>query len=156
MRDAELLALVCLEPSRSHLIYFFACKKFWISTNWDVVLLSWHIKQIFTSVIQWCLRITPDITASQQFIFRTLRRFLLLAHTSTQLTLLYTQSSSAPLCFLPPGTAEPSPAVKKLNDIKSLWCSQREIPAPAPCKQAFSSRGMCIILRKKQLRAQKS
>lgn len=88
MRDAELLALACLEPSRRQLICFFVYKKIWISTNWDVELLSQHIKQIFTSVVQWCLWVTPDISPSQQFIFPTLCWFLPLAHTSTQLTAL--------------------------------------------------------------------
>lgn len=50
MRYAELLVPVCLKPCRSHLIWFVIYKKFWTSTNWDVRLLSWHIKQVFTSV----------------------------------------------------------------------------------------------------------
>lgn len=50
MRHAELLAPVCLKPCRSHLIWFVVYKKFWTSTNLDVRLLSWHIKQVFTSV----------------------------------------------------------------------------------------------------------
>lgn len=82
------LALACLEPSRRQLICCFIYKKIWISTNWVVELLSQHIKQIFTSVVQWCLWMTLDISPSQQFIFPTLCWFLLLAHTSTQLTAL--------------------------------------------------------------------
>lgn len=84
MRDAKLLPPLWLEPCRSHLIWSVVYKKSWTATNWDVRLLSWHIKQIFTSVNDFSE--SPQIRHSSQltiYLPHSLPIFAFISHNHT-------------------------------------------------------------------------
>lgn len=131
MTDTELLVPVCVWSHPEFIGFFFLCilKKIAFPLIGMPGYFSWHIKQIFTWVIHLCLRVTPDkrfLLANNVFIPKPVFAF------STDFAL-----NPELLCstVLPSVCAtKPSSTTKKLNDIKSLWCSQRKVPVSVPCK----------------------
>lgn len=153
MKCVELLAIVFLEPFRSHLIFFLPIKTNIYVFDFPLIGLSGCFHDTSN---KYLFQSFNDVSESLQIRYFS-QLTIYLPHTRPVFTFSsydHTADCFKPRAIISPGLSSThhATAVKEWSVTKSLWCSWRETPESAPCKQ-------CATLRRKkkqQLHAQKS